>query len=343
MARGPGADQERPTLRTIAEATGLSLSTVSLALRDGDRLKADTRRRVIEAARRLGYVPDLAGVRLRTGRSNTIGLILDGREESLGFSRMLMQGISGAVRAKGMALNVFPQFERSETLPLIGSLLRDQTVEGLILTHTEPQDDRVKLLLENGLPFVTHGRTELYTPHAFHDFDTAAFMQTAVRLLAERGARRLLAVLSDNRTFNHHQARRSFLDSAAQLGLEAEVQEDQPEGGDHVGRLRLLGRSIAGQGRTDAVICDSELAGISIASGLREAGCRIGADLQVASKQTSQLLPALFPEVLCLREDVPASGAELARLLFARLGDEPATKLQTLAAPLIAPGDKPAA
>ena len=78
MARGPGADQERPTLRTIAEATGLSLSTVSLALRDGDRLKADTRHRVIEAARRLGYVPDLAGVRLRTGRSNTIGLILDG-------------------------------------------------------------------------------------------------------------------------------------------------------------------------------------------------------------------------------------------------------------------------
>ena len=69
-ARAPGS--QRVTLRTIAEMTGLSLSTVSLSLRGGTTLKQETRDKVAEAAKALGYVPDRAGVRLRT-RAGTPG------------------------------------------------------------------------------------------------------------------------------------------------------------------------------------------------------------------------------------------------------------------------------
>ena len=59
--------RKRATLRTISELTGLSQSTISLSLRGGTALKEETRRRIAEAAASVGYVPDRAGVRLRTG------------------------------------------------------------------------------------------------------------------------------------------------------------------------------------------------------------------------------------------------------------------------------------
>ncbi|RYG95011.1 MAG: LacI family transcriptional regulator, partial [Alphaproteobacteria bacterium] len=73
----PHSTAKRATLKTISEITGLSLSTVSLSLRGGASLKEETRRKVAEAAALVGYIPDRAGVRLRTGKTNVIALVLD--------------------------------------------------------------------------------------------------------------------------------------------------------------------------------------------------------------------------------------------------------------------------
>jgi len=64
----------RPTLHDIARETGLSIATVSRALhRDrSPNVSDDTRRRVREVARNLGYSPNLAGRSLATGRSHTV-------------------------------------------------------------------------------------------------------------------------------------------------------------------------------------------------------------------------------------------------------------------------------
>ena len=67
----------RPTLRSLAEITGLGVSTVSQALRDNPEIAEETRRRVKLAAQQAGYRPDRAGVRLRTGKTNVITLILN--------------------------------------------------------------------------------------------------------------------------------------------------------------------------------------------------------------------------------------------------------------------------
>ena len=67
---------ERPTLKTIAAATGLAIATVSRALKDAPDIGEETKRRVRETAERLGYRPNRAGVRLRTGKTNVIALVL---------------------------------------------------------------------------------------------------------------------------------------------------------------------------------------------------------------------------------------------------------------------------
>lgn len=63
-----------PTFGTILELSALSLSTVSLSLRGGGALKEETRK-IDEAARLVSYVPNRAGVRLRTQKTNVITFV----------------------------------------------------------------------------------------------------------------------------------------------------------------------------------------------------------------------------------------------------------------------------
>ncbi len=90
--------QERPpTLRSLAAKLGLGVSTVSQALRDSPEIAVETRKRVKMAAEAAGYVPNRAGVRLRTGKTNIISLVLNPEDDGSGFFTNMIYGISDAL------------------------------------------------------------------------------------------------------------------------------------------------------------------------------------------------------------------------------------------------------
>src|SRR3954465_134467 len=89
----PSAAPERPTLKTIAFMTGLGITTVSRALKDAPDIGADTKERVRLVARQIGYQPNRAGVRLRTGKTNVISLVLSLEEEIMGLTSPMVVGI----------------------------------------------------------------------------------------------------------------------------------------------------------------------------------------------------------------------------------------------------------
>src|SRR5882757_1859041 len=135
--RGSGrAGNKRATLRTISELTGLSPSTVSLALRGGARLRPETYEKVTAAAAQLGYVPDRAGVRLRTGKTNVIALVLERADETIDFARYLIQGIGHAIQGTRYHMNVTPEFGADVTVEPIRYIMENRTADGVIITHT---------------------------------------------------------------------------------------------------------------------------------------------------------------------------------------------------------------
>lgn len=320
------------TLKTIAEATGLSLSTVSLSLRGGTTLKQETRDKVAEAARKLGYIPDRAGVRLRTGKTNVLALVLDGAEDSIDFARQMIQGIGQAIQGTAYHLTVTPEFERQST-DTIRYILENRNADGVIITHTGPRDPRVQLMIEADFPFVSHGRTEFYSPHPYHDFHSEVFATMAVDRLAEKGCRQAMLVIGDDRTTNYHNIVTAFHRQAARRGLEVRLLEGAM--GMSPAELRGVGMDLArSPGRPDGLVCDSEMRTIALVGGFNEAGLVPGRDLHLVYKQTSDILPTLFPTMDSIREDVFAAGIELTRLLRRRIEGAPIAELQTLAEPL---------
>ena len=332
MTDGKGMGQ-RVTLRTIADITGLSLSTVSLSLRGGTTLKQETRDKVNEAAKALGYIPDRAGVRLRTGKTKVIALVLEGAEDSIDFVRQMIQGIGQAIKGTRYHLTVIPEFERQLSADTIRYVLDNRTADGVIITHTGPRDKRVQMLIDANFPFVSHGRTEFYTPHPYHDFHSEIFASMAVERLATRGCKRALLVIGDDSTTNYHNIVTAFHKSAARAGMEARVMENTQ--GMSPAETRRMGYDLAREpDRPDGIICDSELRTIALVGGLQEAEIVLGRDVQLIYKQTSGILPTLFPAVDSIREDVFAAGGELTRLLLQRIAGVDVAGLQTLSEPM---------
>jgi LacI family transcriptional regulator len=332
IAGSKGRSGQRVTLRTIAEVTGLSLSTVSLSLRGGTTLKQETRDKVAEAAKALGYIPDRAGVRLRTGKTNVIALVLDGAEDSIDFARQMIQGIGQAIRSTRYHLTVIPEFERNLSADTIRYILDNRTADGVIITHTGPRDTRVQMMIDADFPFVSHGRTEFFTPHPYHDFHSEVFAAMAVERLAGKGCRQVMLVIGDDSTTNYHNIVTAFHRAAARAGMDGQVLEGTK--GVSPAEMRRIGLDLAsGAARPDGIICDSEMRTIALVGGLQEAGLVVGRDVQLVYKQTSGILPTLFPTLDSIREDVFAAGGELTRLLLRRIEGADIAELQTMAEP----------
>ena len=107
--------------------------------------------------------------------------------KSIDFARHMIQGIGQAIKGTRYHLTVTPEFDRTASVETVRYILENRTADGVIITHTGARDRRVQLLMDHDFPFVSHGRTEFFTPHAFHDFHSEEFAELAVERLAAQG------------------------------------------------------------------------------------------------------------------------------------------------------------
>jgi LacI family transcriptional regulator len=307
----------RPTLKDIASELGLGVTTVSRALSDAEDIAEKTKERVRATANRLGYRRNSAGVSLRTGKTGTISLVLSPHDELVGYGSSLLRGLSEGLRGSDLHLSVIPDFLGEDPLKSIHRLLNEGRSDGVIFAHTRPQDARAKLLLEREIPFVTHGRTELATPHPFCDFDNQRFAEEAATKLANNGAERI-ALIAPPASFLYGFHMRLGLERACRS-----LDLDDVSGAD----LTVLSSDaeIADWARhtsAEGVICSGERSALAAARGFRAAG----RDVPIAAKYTSPILPLTEPHMALCAEDLAVTGKRLAELLRARLaGDDPAT------------------
>lgn len=323
----------RPTLRTIAQMTGLAVTTISRALNNAPELSEETRARVQKIAHEIGYVPDRTALRLKTGRTHVISLVLDPHDELLGFDQYMISGLSTALRGTPYHLVITPNHPAKSSLDPILYVLRNKAADGVIFSRTELDDPRVRLLLEEKFPFVTHGRTALAEPHPYVDYDNFAFARHAVMRLRDRGCRKLTILLPPDRfTFGGH-LRAGFRHAVEEVGLEWEAFEGATldNGPDDI-RLATMAR-IARGNPPDGIICTGDTAGLAIMAALTDAGLAIGRDVHMVVKQTSGVFSQVRPRVDTIFENIALAGQQMAELLLRRIQGEPIGDLQILHQP----------
>src|SRR5215469_1237155 len=129
----------RVTSSDIAQAAGVSRTTVSFVLNEtkGANISAETRARVLEAARTLDYVPHSAARMLVSGRTRTIGLVLaHGDLMSVdAFAPPLMFGISRVCNARGYKL-LIEAVEGQAQRNAYFDLAKSKSIDALIVLNS---------------------------------------------------------------------------------------------------------------------------------------------------------------------------------------------------------------
>ncbi|KJE33639.1 LacI family transcriptional regulator [Thalassospira sp. HJ] len=184
----------RPNLRTIADRLGLSITTVSRALKDGPEVKPDTVARVKAAAADIGYQPDARGVMLRTGKTMQVCSILYSPEVGdYGDPGFLAQveSLTQGLEADNYSLLVLAQTRGEDPLDPVRKVHTQRLADAVVFSRTTLQDSRAKYCLQHDFPFVSFGRTELLTPHAFVDHDDEQAAYDAVTRLLDDDHRKI--------------------------------------------------------------------------------------------------------------------------------------------------------
>ncbi|NRQ14976.1 LacI family transcriptional regulator [Ensifer sesbaniae] len=333
----PPPDGGRPTLKTIAFMTGLGITTVSRALKDAPDIGAETKERVRLVAKQIGYQPNRAGVRLRTGKTNVISLVLTLEEEIMGITSPMVVGITEILAGTPYHLVVTPYSAVKDALAPIRYILDTGAADGVIISRTEPHDPRVALLTERGLPFVTHGRTEMGIVHPYHDFDNERFAYEAVRKLVAHGRRRLVLLEPPPHLTFYSHMRAGF--ERGLRDFQADAVSFHQTNIDHSlveirDAFEVLMRS---EDAPDGIVSGSGSGAIALIAGLEMAKKKLTEDCDMVSKVPSDFLRWLRPEVMTMYEDIRVAGRELAKAVIGHIDGAPAETLQSLSQPEFQP------
>jgi DNA-binding LacI/PurR family transcriptional regulator len=187
----------RPTLQTVADAVGVSRSTVSNAYSRPDQLSQELRERIFEAARQLGYAgPDAAARTLRRGKARAIGVVFTSNLSYVFTDPYAMQYLRGVAEAAertatGMLLVAVSLNDEADAVAAVN----DAVVDGFLLYCLPDWHPALKAIQARNVPVVSgQWGTGFGDEVAFVGIDEASATEEAGEHLVDLGHRRIAIV-----------------------------------------------------------------------------------------------------------------------------------------------------
>ncbi|MCL4303416.1 MAG: LacI family transcriptional regulator [Anaerolineae bacterium] len=189
--------KRRITSHEVAKRAGVSRTTVSFVLNEVEsaQISEETRQRVLQAARDLGYVPDAAARSLASGRTHILGLIICQPANHLmidAYIHQVIYGLSEAGHERGFRV-LFESVEDVSQPDAYTHLVRSNRIDGILLSGPRADDRQLPALIADGFPTVLLGRLRGASV-CFVDVDNQAAAQRAVTHLVKLDHRRIACI-----------------------------------------------------------------------------------------------------------------------------------------------------
>lgn len=213
---------KRTTSLDVAGLAGVSRTTVSFVLNNvpGVSISDATRARVVDAARKLDYHPNIAGRKLVSGKSYTLGFVLCQSPEQIFADAVLPQVILGVEQAalqQGFHVLLKP-VEPEDTQGYI-RLVRENHVDGILLSGPRQDDETLIQLHEGQIPILLMGQLP-GTDIPFVDVDAVKGAELAVDHLAQLGHRHIGMITNAPLNYISAQQRREgYINALRKAGL----------------------------------------------------------------------------------------------------------------------------
>jgi DNA-binding LacI/PurR family transcriptional regulator len=338
----------KPTLASVAEAAGVSLSTASLAFSPSGPIADKTRAKVLAAAESLGYRgPNPLGRQLRSGRSGIVGVVI-GDQLRRSFrdpvSIQVLDGLASTLGSLGLGVLLIPGLPDEAGQSVVDPLLETAAMDVAILIWGVNYDDaNVAALQRRGVPMVV-GEGHPVDGAPLVGINDRAGTASLARYLASIGHSRIAVIslpfsrhrqsgeVTDFQDVEWTPTRHRFegMDDAGVVPtIVWETEASLVEHG-HSAALEVLSpeRYPNPSERPTAIVAQSDLLAAGAILAARDLGLRVPEDVSIAGFDGLDL-PWLGSDVLTtVKQPLAAKGAALGHAVEGILaGDEPTTTM----------------
>lgn len=315
---GSTRKKSAPTIIDIAQLSGLSKSTVAMALKGSPLIKPETSAKVLEAARKLGYVYNRNAASLRQKSSNVVGLVIHDLLNPF-FVEMLI-GAERVLLDAGYLTLMAHTAERLDVQTKVLNSMREHNAAGILMCPVFDSPASVAQELRNtAMPLVLVMRPLDDDGCDEVGCENIRGMQQATQHLIELGHRRIAFAgrrfggrVSADRLQGYRQAMQ-----AAGLPVQEEWMLDVPITGSG-GRQGLTLINNMAQ-RPTAVVCYNDAVALGVLNELDSQGARAGRDLAVVGFDGIELAAHATPPLTTMAVEPRELGEIASRILLSRI------------------------
>lgn len=309
---GPSAGRSRVTIADIARAAGVSKPTVSRALNGHRDVGEATRERVRRVAAELGYTPSASARSLRTGRHDTLGLLMP-LAHWWGYAD-IQYGIAEETARRGLHLLVQPlrPGERAER-DFVTDILPTLPIDGLILLMPECTPRHIGAIAHSGPPAVAIDDRGHRLDLPYVESTNRAAFRDLVRHLIGHGRRRVAFVGGQLDDAFAQERFEGYLDALREAGIAYDpdltlLPTDREPTAEEI--TELLGTD------PDAIAAAWDEIAFSVLNALHTTGHQVPEDVAVAGFDDSPIARVMRPPLTTVRQPFRQMGSAAVRMLL---------------------------
>lgn len=314
---------KRVTIKDLSKFLNLSTSTISRALLDEKNINAETKQRVLDAAKALGYKPNATALNLKTGKTKSIGFVVP--EMVTPFSAKVLKGVQKALYPLGYKVIILQSDEKPANEKENLLLLERFNVDGIIinLSHATQNEELYKEIIKRGTPMVFFDRIPPATLDVskviVNDSIKAALM---VEHLISVGCKKIAHLMGPSSVRNSSErangykrilTKHNILDTQLIIKCEGVTLEDGKKA-----VQKLLEKGI----EFDGIFAFTDTLAIGAMNYLLQQHKRIPEDVAIASFSGTELSNYVFPPLSTVEQPLVKMGKEAGKLILEQMQNE---------------------
>lgn len=312
---------QKVNITDIAAETGMSISTVSRVLNgkaEQYRIGKKSQQKIIEAAKELNYVPNLFAANLRTGKSNTIALIVPSLNNP--FFADLASTLNAEVRKFGYTTIISDTDENLDTEEIELQQVMSRNVEGLIIAPCGDKWEHLKQLHDQGLPIICIDRYFETLDIPFVSTDNYVGAYTATKHLIENGHSMIACIQGVQQSTPNRLRVNGFIDAMESEGIRnyTIAGDDFSAQNGYLETLLLLQQKE----RPTAIFTLSNTIAMGCMKALKEMNVAIPEDLSLITFDDHPYLDYLATPLSCIAQPVSDISKIAVKFLISRLNND---------------------
>lgn len=307
----------KPTLATVAKEAGVSIPTVSQVLRGTGRISEQTRDKVLEAARKLHYVPDSRAAAMRSGENREIGFVINQLLNP--FNAEVVSGVVDLLEAEGYMISIVDtRDDAARQDRQLQAFIRHGRGGLLWVPAMNTPEATFDLLATHGIPTVTFLR------HVRRDLDHVGIRNseataTATAYLADLGHRHIAYLGGTEFTIVRKERIDGYRAALAERNLGPGLVWDSED--NKLAGLDAMTALLRAHPEITAVVCNGDMVALGASLALTRLGFQPGRDVSVIGFDDIQDAAVATPPLTTMSVSPRKLGRKLARTLLDRIED----------------------